>query len=417
MKTAGGHRKPLTFTAAMGMYMLIAASMCLCASFARAETEITLKLVAWRYPDEPKMHPELGFIREFEEDHPGVRLDMTRDEWGNAHGRIRRWLSDHRPWAPDMTVVPHHWLAEVGHEFYTFRSTFLPTLAPFIPAVMNGAIVEERIHGVPWHARTWALYYRPDLLPDEAGPPRTWDDVKKLAEKMSEEDGIYPIGIPGAAGGEAARSLLVGLWGAGGSLYGEDAQIRFDTPEMQKALQTWVGMRRNDVMQPEMLSWSLKHLQSAFVNGEVATLMARPEFMRVLNEQHSDVEFDVAPLPMFDTPVAVVEPTYLVILRSSEHRRECMEFLRYVASADGQAALTGLGAVPVHKEIISRVEKSAPMAPFAAHLDHAHITPPVDWASIETLLEQAIFLAVSGRCDAGEALGIVQRRWENRGAE
>ncbi|MFP3903091.1 MAG: ABC transporter substrate-binding protein [Armatimonadota bacterium] len=354
---------------------------------------------------------------EFEKDHPGLRVDMTRDDWDDAHGRIRRWLSDHRPWAPDMTVVPHHWLAEVGHEFYTFRSTFLPTLAPFIPAVMNGTIVKERIHGVPWHARTWALYYRPDLLPEDSGPPETWEDLQALSEKTGQEDRAYPIGIPGAAGGESARSLLVGLWGAGGSLYDHEGKICFDTPELQKALQTWVILRRSDVMQPEMLSWSLKQLQAAFVDGKIICLMARPEFMRTLKKKHPDVPFEIAPLPKFDTPVALVEPTYLVILRSSQHRRECMEFLRYVASADGQAALTNLGAVPVHEEIISRVEEDAPMAPFAANLDHAHITPAADWAAIETLLEEAIFLAMSGRCDAVKALEIVQERWGNRVAD
>lgn len=378
-----------------------------------AQGETRLKLVAWKYPYESKMRPGMEVIDRFENDHPGVRIDFTRGDWADAHGRVRRWMSEHRAWAPDMTVVPHTWLAEIGHQFYTFRSTFLPTLAPFIPAVMNGAIVEKRIHGVPWRTQSWALYYRTDLLPEGSGPPESWEQLRGMQKALRGPDGdIRPIGIPGAVGGESARSLLVALWGYGGSLYDDEGAITFDTPEMAEALELWVDLRREGIMQPEMLSWSLSELETAFAEGRIATLMAPPRLTVRLNET-TDLAFDTAPLPAAQTPVATVSPTYLVILRSSPHRQQCMEFLQYIASEQGQADMTALGAVPVHEDVLARVEEDSPMGAFAANLDHAHITPPQDWPVMRTLLEDAVFLALSGRCGVQETLERIQQRWDS----
>jgi len=288
-----------------------------------------------------------------------------------------------------------------------------PLLQAFIPDIVRGIVIDDRIYGVPWRMDSLALYYRPDLLPEGSGAPQSWEDLLKTATEIADEEKhLYGLGLPGAAGGQSASALLVFLWGAGGSLYDEDGQINFTSPQMRQALSFWVKMARRGALQPEVLSWDALRLQAAFGEGKLGMIMAGSALAVRLRKEYPQLNFAVAALPYRDRPVAYVSATYLVIMRSSPHRNESRDFLKFVASRRGQQHLMATGSVPSHNELIAQVRSDPLMSAFTANLDHAHSIPREHWASIEMLLEDALYLALSGRRTPQEALSIVQQRWE-----
>src|SRR5215218_7887948 len=64
-----------------------------------------------------------------------------------------------------------------------------PEQNKFLPAPINASIYEDGIYAVPWFEDAGVLYSRSDLL-EQAGysePPKTWDELKEMALKTSQD--------------------------------------------------------------------------------------------------------------------------------------------------------------------------------------------------------------------------------------
>ncbi len=376
-----------------------------------------LTLVAWEHEDGPDLRKCVGLLEEFSRRHPHLNIDMTHDDWASAYPRISRWSGSLKEHAPDMTVIPDEWLAQFAPNLCTFGTGIGRYLEPFIPAVLDPITIDGRIHGVPWRVDSYALYYRPDLLPEGRKAPTTWDELLATAAAISDpEQGVYGLGLPGAVNGGGARTLLTFLWGAGGSFYNEEGTINFTSAQMTDALEYWVRLARAGALQPEVLSWDAAQLQEAFAERKLGMIIAGSAFARRLNNQHGALNFAVAPLPCRDQPVASISATYVVIMRTTQHRAECMEFLKFLASRGAQDCMRQTGSVPSHREVISQGRGEPLMHAFVANLEHAHARPKRDWKNLEAMLDDALFLALGGRCLPAKALATVQERYDRAAA-
>jgi multiple sugar transport system substrate-binding protein len=56
---------------------------------------------------------------------------------------------------------------------------------------LQTCVYEGKYYGVPWMTDAGLLYYRKDLL-EQSGfsePPRTWDELKEMAQKAKRDSG------------------------------------------------------------------------------------------------------------------------------------------------------------------------------------------------------------------------------------
>jgi len=400
------------FSAASGL-CVVACLVTLLAPAVRvtAQEPARLSLVAWEQPTGPELRKCTGMLADFSRQYPHLKVDMTHDSWENAYARIVRWCGSLKAHAPDMTVVPEEWVSEFAPNFCTFGTSLDRYLDPFIPAVMAPITLEGRIYGVPWQMDTHALYYRPDLLPQGRKAPTTWDELAETAAAITDqEQGVYGLGLPGAVKGGGARMLLILLWGAGGSIYDQQGQIGFTSPEMTAALEYWVRLARAGALQPEVLSWDSRQLEQAFAEGKLGMVIAGSAFATTLRTRYRSLQVDIAPLPYRDHPVASISAAYLVVMRTTEHREECTEFLKFVTSRNAQYCMWETGSVPCHRDLIAKL-RNEPLQALTANLETGHTRPGQDWHNIEAMLDDALYLAIGGRCSPAEALARVQERY------
>src|SRR5215211_3959362 len=67
-----------------------------------------------------------------------------------------------------------------------------PEQNKFLPGPIEASTYEGAIYAVPWFEDAGVLYSRSDLL-EKAGdsaPPETWDELKEMALKISQDEGI-----------------------------------------------------------------------------------------------------------------------------------------------------------------------------------------------------------------------------------
>ena len=393
--------------AACLMWHVLLTSVC------NAQQPIRLSLVAWQDDGDAELRKCAGILSEFSRRHPQFQVDMTYDSWANAYGRLSRWCGSLNEYAPDMTIIPDQWMGEFSDHLYAFGPGFTQHLQAFFPPVLAPAIIDGRTHGVPWRMDSQVLYYRTDLLA-EAGqnPPQTWEQLSAAATEVANpSEGIYGFGLPGAVSGGGANLLLTLLWSSGGEVVDGDGEIRLVSEQMIVALDYCVQLARSGVLQPEVLAWDQASLQQAFMDGKLTMLIADSTLATRLHQSKSHPDYAVSPLPAGDHPLAFVSMSYLVVMRTSHHREACQEFLKYMASKDVQERMLQTGTIPSHWEVAERFRREPPMSAFVANLEHAHSRPNRNWELLQAGLDDALFLAISGRMSATEALELVQAKY------
>ncbi len=373
---------------------------------------VRLTLVAWEHESGPDLRKCSQMLKEFSRYHPQIKIDMTHDNWVNAYPRMTRWFGSQRVHAPDLTVVPEAWVAEFADHLCTFGPSFGRHLDAFVPAVTQPMRTDTGIRGVPWRMDSYALYYRPDLLPDGKKAPTNWDELLETASQMTDaETNVCGLGLPGAVGGGGPRALLVLLAGAGGSVYDKHGEVEFDSPEMVSALEYLERLAQAGALQPEVLSWDAAEVEQAFADGKAGMVIAGSTLARRLAQQRPELEFSVSPLPGDRKPIASISATYVVALQTTQHRDACMEFLRFMASERAQHWMLETGSVPSHRQVLGGAQRDPLMRVFSANLEGARARPTRDWDKIEPMLEDLLFLVLGGRYTPQQAVELVQAHY------
>ena len=105
------------------------------------------------------------------------------------------------------------------------------------------------LRGIPWVGNVQVFAWRTDVL-EELGltaPPATWDDVLAYAQAITEAksaEGVYGIGVRGAAGNPAATSFLPVLRGYGTDLFDENWEPQLETDAAMQAITTQLALAK-----------------------------------------------------------------------------------------------------------------------------------------------------------------------------
>jgi len=105
------------------------------------------------------------------------------------------------------------------------------------------------LRGIPWVGNVQVFAWRTDVL-EKLGleaPPKTWDDVLKYAQAITEtqpQDGVYGIGLRGKAGNDAATSFLPVLRGYGTDLFNDKWEPQLETPQAMQAITTHLALAK-----------------------------------------------------------------------------------------------------------------------------------------------------------------------------
>jgi multiple sugar transport system substrate-binding protein len=134
-------------------------------------------------------------------------------------------------------------------------------------------------YAVPFWGEGSALYYRKDLFQAAgiAGPPKTWDEFRAAAIKLTDAPkGIYGAGIGYGDGNSDCEWLTrATIWSFGGSIFGADGKtIVFDSPETRAAIAYVVKLFTQDkVTPPAALGWNDAGNNTAYLSGQAAMIV------------------------------------------------------------------------------------------------------------------------------------------------
>jgi len=337
-----------------------------------------------------------ALIRDFEREHPGVRVELQQIPWTAAHEKL---LTAHVGGStPDVAQLGNTWVPEFAA---------LDALAPldgrvrgsrtvppssYFPGIWDTNVVDGVLYGVPWYVDTRVLFYRSDLL-KAAGydsVPSTWAGWTEAMRAMKARMGPrqYPVLLPT---NEWTYPVVFGLQ-AGSPLLREGGRYGgFRDPRFRHAFEFYMGLFRQGLA-PAVANTQISNLYQEFERGNIAMYITGPwnigEFTHRLPPE-MEGRWATAPLPGPDGPgLSLAGGASLVVFRRARQPELAWALVEFLSRPDRQAQFYGLtGDLPARREAWAdtALANNRYAQAFRIQLERVAATPKVpEWEQIAT---------------------------------
>ncbi|MBT2900962.1 ABC transporter substrate-binding protein [Streptomyces sp. McG3] len=377
--------------------------------------DVTLKLVAADYGTGPENSSEKywsGVAAGFEEEHPGIKVDVTVLHWKDVDREVAAMVKAGD--APDIAQIGAYADYAKAGKLYTADETLaIRTTANFLPRLADAGKIDGTLYGLPFVASTRLLFYNEKLF-DQAGlgAPETWDDIRSDAAALKAKGVDYPFALPLGQEEAQAETLMWLLSGGGG--YTDDVGA-YDIDSAQNvATFRWlrdnlVGEGLTGPVEPGKLDRAKAF--EAFADGEVGMLNGHPTLMD--EAEAKGVKVGMVPLPGFDGPAkgSMGVADWMMGFKENGHRQEIGKFLDYAYSDENVLEFAeSYDLLPVTGSASAAMEtdkKHKKLRPFLAALPNSTLIPygKTSWATVSDGIKTKIGSAVAPGSNPESILG------------
>lgn len=384
----------------------------------------------WAMGREAEVVGEL--VREFERDHPGIRVRVQQIPWTSAHEKLLTAFAADA--LPDLCQLGNTWVPEFG---------ILGALEPlqsrvdasavvdaddYFPGIWDTNVIDGRLLGVPWYVDTRLVFYRRDILA-AAGVerfPRTWAEWEAAMAAVKRHVGPdrYAIMLPL---NEFEQLLSFGLQQDDPLLRDDDGRGNFSSPGFRRALGFYAGMFERG-WAPKMSETQISNVWDEFGRGFFAFYVSGPWNIREFRNRlpaEVQAQWMTAPLPGPDGPGAgIAGGTSLVMFRDSKVKDASWRLIEFLSRPDIQQRFhAAIGNLPPRRSAWESPQlRDDPYAgAFRDQLERVRPTPKVlEWERIMQEMRLASERVVRGgqpqdaataQLDARVDEILAKRRW------
>lgn len=133
------------------------------------------------------------------------------------------------------------------------------------------AFAAEGWYEIPVYQNPNVMYVRKDKL-DEKGlqPPKTWDDIKKVAQAINDpKNNFYGLGFQLGGGGDSTGRIENLIRTYGTDLVDKDGKVTVNTPEALEAIKMDASFFKENLVPPGAVTGDDSWNNTAYLNGQV----------------------------------------------------------------------------------------------------------------------------------------------------
>lgn len=360
-------------------------------------------------------------IKEYERKNPGIYIELRELDWKDGPDFLKA--------AAAIGANPD--IAPVGSDFYYIQKGYLEELDSyinplerndFLTSILDTASYKGKLYGIPWMMTGYTMLLNTDRF-NERGislPPNgdwTYEQFVEALQKLTYDR--KGNGEPDMFGFNSF--IEPGYYNLFGIILSDGAQIVdeetgsyvFNTPEALSGLIKLCDLKHKyKVTHPEFGKMNENQAWSSFLKGETAVYIGGSwtvPFLR--NSQDSgDINYTTAKYPTgkADVPLTISATTcsYAVFRQKDETKRKaCVDFIKFLTSAETQEELVNFGYFPVRKSGKHLYENDKEMYTIQQSLYFAEHIPKVNnWSEIDLILQSKIKEAVIGTITPEQAI-------------
>jgi multiple sugar transport system substrate-binding protein len=313
--------------------------------------------------------PPVGLRKKFNERHKdgfrvtvrvmpsdyGDYFEKLRTEFQVGRGGIDVILGD-TIWVTEFAA--NDWISDLSGRFSAEQRS------AFVEGTIQSFTYGGRIYGVPRFLDAGMLYYRKDLL-EESGfsePPKTWEELKEMAGKVSRDRGTrYGYVFQGADYEGGVCNGLEFIWTHGGEVLdpNDASKVIIGSPESVAALATERSMVSEGIAPQGVANYREYESEVTFsLHGDAVFCRHWPGLYWLSSDPNSKVkpgQMGVSPLPVADgqhRTASCLGGDVLMINAFSEMKEEAWEFIRFFANEESQKTRAlEAGLLPTRKAL------------------------------------------------------------------
>jgi multiple sugar transport system substrate-binding protein len=282
----------------------------------------------------------------------------------------------------------------------------------YAAGIVSASTYEGKVYGMQPVTNTIGLFYNEDMLA-AAGvtPPKTWDELKAAAAKLTSGD-RYGLAFSAPANYEGTWQFLPFMWSNGGD------ETNIASPQVAQALQLWVDLVTSGSASRSVVNWTQADVNEQFGAGKAAMMINGPWQFPALAEKAPDLKYGVVPIPVPQAGATEVAPlggeTWTLPRTGDEARqKKAAEIVACLNSDANQMDLaTERSSVPTKTALLDGFVAQAPtMAAFTEQVKTARARTGklgADWPAAATKIYTAVQSAITGGATPDAALRQAQ---------
>lgn len=404
--------------------------------FALSTSAETIKMISMKQAGwTPEEYNQI--IAEFEEDNPGVEVELTLVGYDALHDKLITSISGANP-AYDVVLIDDIWYAQFA------EAGWLLDVTDRVSSNMKDDVYDkaweivgynERLYGLPWLLDLEYFFYNKQIL-NEAGienPPTTWEEVVEQS-KIIKEKGIveYPMVWSWAQIEALICDWVTLLKGNNGEFFDENNKPAFNNEEGIETL-TWMKETIDSgLTNPASLSANEEEVRRIFSQGNAAFTINWVYMYELLNnpdESNIVGQTQLALMPVFeDAKAEGIESASITgsmgfsVTKNSSNEDLAYDLIEFMTSKDIQTRYAD-HVTPMYKSVMKQ-EEIIEMHPetfkmFDKQFPYIYSRPKVPYyTEVSRALQTSIQNALVGNVSPQEALDNaaeevekIQERW------
>ncbi|MEU4190997.1 ABC transporter substrate-binding protein [Kribbella sp. NPDC026611] len=275
-----------------------------------------------------------------------------------------------------------------------------------IQGMTDATSYQGKLYGLAPVTNTIALFYNTQMLKD-AGvqPPKTWDELKAAAKKLT-KPGRYGMAFNANATYEGSWQFLPAMWTNGGD------ETDLTSPQVAEALQLWVDLVKSGSASKSVINWTQGDVKDQFVAGKAAMMVNGPWQIPAL-QKSPNVKWDVVTFPLNkpdQKPVAPLggEAWTVPLNKDQAKQQKAADFVKCLNSDQNELDWAKARfTLPTKLSLLDQYAKDVPsMKAFAEQVKTARARTGKlgdKWPDAAKVIYQAIQLALTGKASAQDA--------------
>jgi len=409
------------------LFIILLISLCFSASTA-AEKEIEF----WTINLSPQFDNYfLNKIEEFESKNPGLKIKWEDINFSTINQQLRHRLAEGE--IPEVVNLSPQLMASLLEENLLFPISTLnhDYGQDYYPLLWENGYYQNEYYAFPWYLSSKLMIFNQEIFKiaglDPKDLPQNREELFKIAEKITEETGVYAL-MP-------QLKIQHEFIEAGIDLFKEEndrLKAAFNTAEAEQIISRYQELAEKGVIPRDTLSSGFNIALERYKKNELAILLTAPQFLKAI-EDESDYLRDVTALsviPAAEEGVINAALMNLVIPQAASYKDEAAEFAHFITSPAAQAEFsieasvlssaiitemdnktqkeniiretTGLNSLEAGAQKILREQLSR-------NQDLTLIHPEAD--KLLKIMDEQFARAFLGKISAKEALNIMEAKW------
>ena len=376
-------------------------------------------LTFWQFWTDPVVKPTLlQLIREFENENPGIKVEVTDLTWSEGHQKIVVAFGSGNP--PDVLELGSDWVPEFSYRDVLWEATKEASEISEDYLMWEPVKLGDKYFGFPWFLDTRVIFFNKDLMRktglDSESPLKSWPDFLNACRRVNDLAAtVYGFGANSAERHRLYKKFLPFLWSNGGKVLSEDGDSSLlSSPEALEALEFYLKLVEVGKLDTQ------RNLDEAFMRGEVGFILSGGWLLREIPRVAPNLNYAVALIPSPDGAepgVSFAGGEYLVISQKSLHKEEALRLISFLIKPDNALLLcrsigSGFPAAKVaEEELYHRGDPHLKV--FYEQLRNSRPSPVhAKWVYIEEIIEKTVEQTMYGKKTPRQALKRAQKEIE-----